>query len=308
MLNFAAADIGDLARIDLHTHSTRSDGRGSPAQVMQEAKAAGLDIVALTDHDTTAGWAEAAEACDELGLGFVPGIELTTRAHVIDPETGQERRFATHLLAYLPDPYNAELNAVMEESLSSRVSRLKAITDALSEDYDIEWEHVQEVISDGRTAGRPAIADAMIQRGIFAKRDQLFELVYPGSKYYQPNRGVPDTVEAIGLIRRAGGVPVIAHPMARGKAPAPGESMPRQHFVEMIQAGLAGFEVDHRDVPPHAREWLTQLAFEFDLITTGSSDYHGTGKDNVLGENLTAPDVLRRILAQGFAGSAAHSS
>lgn len=298
MLNFAAADVGDLARIDLHTHSTRSDGRGSPAQVMHEAKAAGLDIVALTDHDTTAGWAEAAEACDELGLGFVPGIELTTRAHVIDPETGQERRFATHLLAYLPDPNNAELNAAMEESLSSRLGRLKAITDALSEDFDIAWEHVQEVISDGRTAGRPSIADAMIQRGIFEKRDELFDLVYPGSKYYQPNRGVPDTVEAIGLIRRAGGVPVIAHPMARSKAPAQGQPMPREHFVEMIQAGLAGFEVDHRDVPPHARSWLTQLASEFNLFTTGSSDYHGTGKDNLLGENLTAPAVLEKILAQ----------
>ena len=300
MLNFAAADVGDLARIDLHTHSTRSDGRGSPAQVMHEAKAAGLDIVALTDHDTTAGWAEAAEACAELGLGFVPGIELTTRAHVIDPETGQERRFATHLLAYLPDPNNAELNAAMEESLSSRLGRLKAITDALSEDFDIAWEHVQEVISDGRTAGRPSIADAMIQRGIFEKRDELFDLVYPGSKYYQPNRGVPDTVEAIGLIRRAGGVPVIAHPMARSKAPAQGQPMPREHFVEMIQAGLAGFEVDHRDVPPHARSWLTQLASEFNLFTTGSSDYHGTGKDNLLGENLTSPAVLRQILAQGF--------
>ena len=298
MLNFAAADVGDLARIDLHTHSTRSDGRGSPAQVMHEAKAAGLDIVALTDHDTTAGWAEAAEACAELGLGFVPGIELTTRAHVIDPETGQERRFATHLLAYLPDPNNAELNAAMEESLSSRLGRLKAITDALSEDFDIAWEHVQELISDGRTAGRPSIADAMLQRGIFEKRDELFDLVYPGSKYYQPNRGVPDTVEAIGLIRRAGGVPVIAHPMARSKAPAQGQPMPREHFVEMIQAGLAGFEVDHRDVPPHAREWLTQLASEFNLFTTGSSDYHGTGKDNLLGENLTSPAVLRRILVQ----------
>ena len=303
MLNFAAADVGDLARIDLHTHSTRSDGRGSPAQVMHEAKAAGLDIVALTDHDTTAGWAEAAEACDGLGLGFVPGIELTTRAHVIDPETGQERRFATHLLAYLPDPNNAELNAAMEESLSSRLGRLKAITDALSEDFDIAWEHVQEVISDGRTAGRPSIADAMIQRGIFEKRDELFELVYPGSKYYQPNRGVPDTVEAIGLIRRAGGVPVIAHPMARSKAPAQGQPMPREHFVEMIQAGLAGFEVDHRDVPPHARSWLTQLASEFNLFTTGSSDYHGTGKDNLLGENLTEPAVLRRILVQGHSAS-----
>lgn len=300
MFNFAAPNVTDSARIDLHTHSTRSDGRGSPAQVMHEAAAAGLDIVALTDHDTTAGWAEAAEACAELGLGFVPGIELTTRAHVTDPVTGQERRFATHILAYLPDPANAELNAVMDESLGSRLSRLKAITDALSEDFDIAWEHVQEVIADGRTAGRPSIADAMIQRGIFAKRDELFDLVYPGSKYYQPNRGVPDTVEAIGLIRRAGGVPVIAHPMARAKAPGPGESMPREHFVELIQAGLAGFEVAHRDVPQHAREWLTQLAQEFGLFVTGSSDYHGTGKDNKLGEHLTAPAALRRILAQGF--------
>mgnify|MGYP002142602765 CR=1 FL=1 len=289
----SAAPIQDGARIDLHTHSVRSDGRGTPAQVMAEAKAAGLDIVALTDHDTVAGWDEARAEAQRIGLGFVPGIELTTRV-----QRDTQHKFTVHLLAYLPDPNNVQLKRILGESVSSRVDRLQAITERLSEDFDITWEHVLEVLADGKVAGRPAIADAMIERGIIDSREPFFDWVRPGTKYYVPNRGVPETVDAIGLVRAAGGVPIVAHPMARGGGPKPGEPMPRAHFLELIEAGLAGFEAHHRDVPAYATDWFVQLAAEFHLLVTGSSDYHGTGKPNRLGENLTAPKVLRSIIGQ----------
>lgn len=281
------------ARIDLHTHSLRSDGRGAPSQVMQEAKAAGLDVVALTDHDSVSGWDEARAEAESLGLGFVPGIELTTRV-----QRNTAHKFTVHLLAYLPDPSHTELQNVLGGSVASRIERLQQITERLSEDFDIAWEHVLEVLSDGKVAGRPAIADAMIKRGIIEERDPFFQWVRPGTKYYVPNRGVPETVDAIALVRAAGGVPVIAHPMARGGGPAPGDPMPRAHFIELIEAGLAGFEAHHRDVPAHVTEWLLAMADEFGLFVTGSSDYHGTGKVNRLGEHLTSPRVLERILEQ----------
>jgi 3',5'-nucleoside bisphosphate phosphatase len=281
------------ARIDLHTHSVRSDGRGAPAQVMREAKAAGLDIVALTDHDTVAGWDEARNEAHGLGLGFIPGIELTTRV-----QRDAQHKFTVHLLAYLPDPENPELKRILGESVISRVDRLQAITERLSADFDITWDHVLEVLADGKVAGRPAIADAMIERGIIETREPFFDWVRPGTKYYVPNRGVPETIDAIGLVRAAGGVPIVAHPMARGGGPKPGEPMPRAHFLELIDAGLAGFEAYHRDVPAHATEWFVGLAAEFDLLVTGSSDYHGTGKPNLLGENLTSPATLTAIIRQ----------
>lgn len=292
--------VGFAARIDLHTHSLRSDGRGTPTQVIREAKAAGLDIVALTDHDTVLGWDEARAAAQDAGIGFVPGIELTTRV-----QRDSRHKFTVHMLAYLPNPSDARLAAVLGSSVESRLERLQEITERLAEDFAISWENVLSVLSDGKVAGRPAIADAMIELGLIESREPFFELVRPGSKYYVPNRGVPETIDAIDLIRGAGGVPILAHPMARGYGPKPGEEMPRAHFVGLIEAGLAGFEVYHRDVPQHARDWLLALADEFDLIVTGSSDYHGTGKPNRLGENLTHPSALRAILEQaGDAGLA----
>jgi predicted metal-dependent phosphoesterase TrpH len=285
------------ANIDLHTHSICSDGRGSVQQVMQEAKEAGLDIVALTDHDTTQGWPAARAACDELGLGFVPGIEVTTRTQQPRPD-GSISKFTVHMLAYLPDETNAPLKKMLEDSVNSRRIRLQEITEKLSADYDIDWQAVEATLAEGQTAGRPAIADAMINRGIISKRDDFFEFVRPGTKYYVPNRGVPTPEEAIDIIRGAGGVPIVAHPMARGMGPRPGDAMPLEHFTLLIERGLGGFETNHRDVPEHVREWLEKLAFENDLITTGSSDYHGTGKENRLGENQTSPQMLQRIIEQ----------
>ena len=288
-----------LARIDLHTHSTRSDGRGAPEQVMREAAEAGLDVVALTDHDTTSGWTEAAATCAELGLEFVPGIEVTSRAY-IPREDGSVEKFSVHMLAYYVDPLNAELVSTLETSVGSRVQRLRSIVERLAEDYDLTWDHVEEELAGGKTAGRPLIADVMIRRGIIEDRAEFFEFVKPGSKYYVPNRGVPTPEEAIRLIRGAGGVPIIAHPMARGRGPLPGQPMPTAHFESLIEAGLGGFEAFHRDVASHVSEWLQKLAFEHDLVLTGSSDYHGTGKPNLLGENLTAPAMFERLKAQGF--------
>ena len=286
-----------LARIDLHTHSTRSDGRGSPTQVMQEAAEAGLDVVALADHDTVSGWSEAAQACQELGVEFVPAIEVTSRA-LISRGDGTVEKFSVHMLAYYPDPTNTLLAETLQLSVANRVERLKQITDLLAQDYDLDWSHVEEVLEGGKTAGRPAVADAMINRGLIGERAEFFDFVKPGSKYYVPNRGVPTPEDAIRMIRGAGGVPVIAHPMARGRGPMPGQPMPTAHFESLIAAGLGGFEAFHRDVAPHVSEWLQQLAFEHDLVLTGSSDYHGTGKPNRLGENLTAPEMFERLKAQ----------
>jgi 3',5'-nucleoside bisphosphate phosphatase len=286
-----------LARIDLHTHSTRSDGRGAPAQVMREAADAGLDVVALTDHDTVSGWPEAAATCKELGIDFVPGIEVTSRA-LIDQPDGSVEKFSVHMLAYYVDPTESALAATLEASVSNRVDRLKLITDLLAQDYDLDWSHVEEVLEGGKTAGRPAVADAMINRGLIGERAEFFDFVKPGSKYYVPNRGVPTPEEAIRLIRGAGGVPIIAHPMARGRGPLPGQPMPTAHFESLIEAGLGGFEAFHRDVAPHVSEWLQQLAFKHDLLLTGSSDYHGTGKPNLLGENLTEPEMFERLKLQ----------
>lgn len=289
--------IDQSARIDLHSHSTCSDGRETPTEVMRQAKEAGLNYIALTDHDSTKGWAEAEAEAIELGINLVPGIEVTSRALIALPK-GETAKFSVHMLAYLPNPENRALKKMLEDSVNLRVERLKQITELLSQDFDVDWDSVLEALPPGATAGRPAVADAMINRGIFTKRDEFFKLVYPGSKYYVPNRGVPTPEVAIAIIRQAGGVPIIAHPMARGHGPKPGDAMPRAHFLSMIEAGLAGFETEHRDVPEHAREWLEQLAFEFDLITTGSSDYHGSGKENRLGERLTKPAMLERIYTQ----------
>jgi predicted metal-dependent phosphoesterase TrpH len=287
-------------KIDLHAHSNCSDGKESVEEVFRQAKLAGVDVLALTDHDTTHGWPLAAAAASAEGIGFVPGIEVTTRAHVYSP-SGELHKFGVHMLAYLPDPNHEELQQVLSESVTSREVRLRAIVEKIGADYDLDWSDVEMFLADGATFGRPAVADAMVHRGHFNNRDAVFAEVWPNGvdRYYVPNRGVPDTVESIRLIRRAGGVPIIAHPLSRGKGPEVGQVMPRQHFEEMIAAGLAGFEVDHRDVPPHAQKWLREMAAEFDLIVTGSSDYHGlTGKKNRLGENTTSPEMLERVVAQ----------
>jgi predicted metal-dependent phosphoesterase TrpH len=281
-------------KIDLHAHSSWSDGSETVENVFRDAKKQGVDVLALTDHDTTRGWAEASEIAAELGIGFVPGIELTTRAH-----PAGEKSFGVHLLAYLPDPNNETLSSALENTLRLREERLVQMFELIRAEYDLDWQDVLDQLRNGATHGRPSIAAAMVSKGHFASTADVFDNLWaPGSAFYVPNKDVVDTIEAIRLVVAAGGVPIIAHPMSRGKGPEVGEAMPVAHFEEMIAAGLAGFEVDHRDVPPHAQKWLLEMAAKHDLIVTGSSDYHGNRKPNLLGENTTSPEMLDRIIAQ----------
>lgn len=283
-------------KIDLHSHSTHSDGRESVEQIFQYAAEAGLNALALTDHDTTAGWDEARFEAAKHGITFVPGIELTTESPL-----GK----SVHLLAYLPDPENTALVNAMNKVKADRYERLLTFIAKLQEGYPALT--LDQVIGDldplKVAVGKPHLADALIALGEFDQREIQF---MPGgplhkhSPYYVENRGIP-TLDAIKMVRDAGGVPVLAHPLTRGREEGqfvPNETI-RSHFIELINAGLGGFEVWHREVDPTAREWLIALADEFNLVTTGSSDYHGKkGKPNLLGENTTPESVLRKIEAQ----------
>lgn len=292
-----------MAIIDLHSHSTRSDGKESPTQVFENAAAAGVSILALTDHDTTSGWAEGAAAAEKLGVGFVPGIEVTTRAKVL---VGDRHRFiSVHMLAYLPDPKYKPLADEMHATLSSREIRAMGITQKLSRDFPITWELVLEMLEEGATIGRPAIADALVELGIVADRAEAFRGPLDKHGPYYLATETTDTFDAIKLIREAGGVPVIAHPLTDVGPSASRGDLPEEHFEKLIDAGLMGFEVYHREVPEVAREWLLMLARKHDLIVTGSSDYHGVhGKPNRLGENTTAPEMLERIIEAGSGSKA----
>ncbi len=289
--------------IDLHAHSTRSDGKESPTQVFEHAAKAGINILALTDHDTTSGWSEATEAAQRFGIGFIPGIEVTTRAKL--QRNGGSHFISVHLLAYLPNPNDEGLVATMGESVGSRETRALAMVEALSKDFEITWDDVLAQLAHGATIGRPAIADALVELGVVLDRTEAFDgILSKHGGYYLPTE-VVDTFDAIQLVLNAGGVPVIAHPLTGISPNTDRGDLPLEHFEALIAAGLAGFEVYHREVPELAREWLLELANQHELIVTGSSDYHGVhGKPNRLGENITDPEMLERIIAQS-SGTAA---
>ncbi len=271
--------------IDLHTHSTVSDGTQPPAAVVAEAAAAGLDVVALTDHDSTAGWDDAAAAATEHGVALVRGVEISCA------------RWGTsvHLLGYLLDPASPGLRAEMERSRGSRETRARRMTERLGRDYPITWDDVLEQVEDGATIGRPHLADALVAGGSFADRDAAFATALHRSSGYHVAHYAPDPADAVRLVREAGGVPVLAHPFAHTR----GRVLDDETVEELIEVGLMGLEVDHRDHDDDARRRLREIAAAHDLIVTGSSDYHGAGKQNRLGENVTRPDQLERIEAAG---------
>jgi 3',5'-nucleoside bisphosphate phosphatase len=272
-------------RIDLHTHSTASDGTGSPAQVVADAVAVGLDVVALTDHDTTAGWDEAATAARAHGIALVRGTEVS----------GRSRGLSVHLLSYLQDPQHPALVAELDRTRDARLHRAERMVELLGQDVPITWQDVLEQSRDAVVVGRPHIADALVARGVVPTRDVAFvDLLRADGRYHVPHYA-PDAPHAVAAIRAAGGVPVFAHPGADAR----GRIVPDRVFDELAEAGLAGIEVFHRDHSPAQRERLSAIARRLGLLVTGSSDYHGTGKANRLGENLTEPSVLTAIEEQG---------
>ena len=272
-------------RIDLHTHSDRSDGTTSPADVVREAHAAGMDVVALTDHDTTEGWGEAADAAAGTGIALVRGLELSCKL----------AGYGVHLLGYLPDPTYPPLAEELERILDGRNARLPATLDKLRQiGIDIHVEDVREQAREAVAFGRPHVADALVRKGIVASRGEAFDrfLGPQGPAYVR--RYAADLFAMVHTITEAGGVSVLAHPWAgRHNHRALDEAM----FAELKDAGMAGIEVDHEDHDPRTRETLRGIARNLDLLVTGSSDYHGAGKvDHEIGCNTTAPEQLERLL------------
>ncbi len=247
---------------------------------MAAAHRHGLRTAALTDHDSTAGWAEAAEAAASLGMTLIPGMELSAR---------HEWR-SVHVLGYLFDPDDSTLRALTDRIRESRLSRIRTMADRIGRDYDLSWEDIVAHTAVGATIGRPHIADALISKGIVVDRGEAFaDILHPGGSYYV-DLYAPDPVTAVEAIAGAGGVAVVAHPAGRAGL------LPQRMTQRMLDAGLAGFELGHRENRPDAVAKLDALVRANDLIVTGSSDYHGRGKPNVPGEHTTSDEMVARII------------
>lgn len=268
--------------IDLHTHSNISDGTDSPAQLINKAHSAGVKVLALTDHDSTAGWSEAITALRP-GLDLVLGAEISCQA---------EGGFSVHMLGLLFDGENLEIQNSMAQVRENRVGRMERIIKRLNEaGIDISMADVEAERSEGATLGRPHLADALIKKGVAKNRDEIFSnFLHNNSKFYIPHYS-PTPIDVIKMIKRAGGVAVIAHPFASLR----GRTITEDSFAKMVEAGLDGIEIDHRDHSAAERELLLKIAGDFDLVKTGSSDYHGEGKLNTLAEFTTSPDQWEKL-------------
>lgn len=272
-------------RIDLHTHSSVSDGTDAPAALVARAARAGLSVVAVTDHDTFDSWTEASNAAAPSGMTVVAGVEMSTAL----------AGAGVHLLAYLPDPAYAPLLAELDRIRADRVRRLPAIAGRLTElGLALTVDEVLAAAGDATTLGRPHVADAMIAKGYVRDRREAFStwLAAGGPAYVR--KYAPDTFDAIALVRAAGGVPVLAHPWGRGTHAV----LDEERIAALAAAGLAGLEVDHADHDDDARGRLRAIAHGLDLIVTGSSDHHGAGKaGHELGMCTTAPGQYERLVA-----------
>ena len=272
-------------RIDLHTHSNRSDGTDPVPVLMTHAQQAGLDVIALTDHDTADGWVEARQAAEELGIGFVPGLEISCKL------TG----ISVHLLAYLPDasypPLAKDLQVIRDgrtERIPTIVARLNSIGVPLT---------VEEVLAQATgtpSVGRPHVADALVANGTVANRTEAFDLYLADGRAGHVSHYALEPGHAIDLVREAGGVPVIAHPWGRSSY----KVMTEENLATLVtEHGLAGIEIDHQDHSPESRTALRAIARNLGIFYTGSSDHHGAGKiDHELGVNSTEPEQLERLL------------
>jgi len=265
-------------RIDLHTHSTASDGTTSPAELVRAAAEAGVDVLGLTDHDTTAGWAEAVAALPA-GLTLVRGAELSC----VWLEDGAAPT-SLHLLAYLFDPEEPELAAErrrVREGRTERAGRMVALLRADGHDVDLEAVLAE---AQGGPVGRPHVARVLVARGLVPDIAAAFtpDWIGVGGRYRSDK---PDTeaCRAVRMVRAAGGVAVFAHPLAGRR----GRLVPETAYARLAEAGLAGIEADHPDHTPADRERARGLAADLGLFVTGSSDFHGAGKPVRLGEHAT---------------------
>ena len=274
--------------IDLHTHTNCSDGTDSPRELVNKAIAQGLEVLGISDHDTTSGWKEATETLrGSLKLALGSEISCLTTDGV-----------SVHMLGLLFDSEHAEIQQVLEETRDGRLPRMRKMIEKMrAEGMDISMADVEQAMPAGATMGRPHLADALVAKKIVKSRDEAFiDLLHNESRFYV-SHAAPTPAEAIALIRRAGGVAVIAHPFASHR----GQILKAEDFSELVAAGLNGIEVDHRDQNPDERAMLRSIAKELDLVVTGSSDYHGTGKLNSLAENHTHREQWEKLETQANA-------
>jgi predicted metal-dependent phosphoesterase TrpH len=268
--------------IDLHTHTDCSDGTDSPVQLVNKALAQGISVLAITDHDTTSGWSAAQQALRP-GLSLALGAEISCLT---------KDGISVHMLGLLFNGENVGMQEMLENTRDSRIPRARKMIELLNAaGIKISMEDVESVKPVGATLGRPHIADALVRNGVVASRDEAFtDLLNNNSPYYVAHLA-PTPEEAISTIRRAGGVAVIAHAFASLR----GQVLSAEDFLPLKNAGLNAIEVNHRDHGNEERSALAHIARELDLVITGASDYHGTGKLNSLGENFTEQAQWERL-------------
>ena len=278
-------------RVDLHVHSTASDGTDTPAEVVRRAAESGLDVVALTDHDTASGWSEALSALPA-GLTLVRGMEISCVAQV------QGRPVSLHLLAYLLDADDPALSQELALLRESRVGRGEAMVRRLADaGHPVTWARVAE-LAGGGSVGRPHVARALVEAGVLGSVSEAFtpDWIADHGRYWVPKAEL-DPVRAVRLVTAAGGAAVFAHPLASSRGAIVDEGV----IEAMAEAGLAGLEVDHPDHPPEARRRAREIAERLDLVATGASDYHGANKVQGLGAELTDPAAYEALVERATA-------
>ncbi|HVH52691.1 MAG TPA: PHP domain-containing protein [Actinomycetota bacterium] len=278
-----------MAGIDLHTHTNRSDGTFAPSELVKLASERGLEVVAITDHDTTDGLEEGAEAGIEHCVEVVPGVELSA----------EHQGASVHVLCYWMDPENQGFQAELVRLRSERFLRGEAMVEKLqSLGYPVSFDRVREIAGSGSIV-RPHVAQALVEAGVVADEEEAFDrLIGDDGPAYVPKHALAP-LDALALVRRAGGACVLAHPgMWGAEAPVP------EGLIEALaEAGMAGLEADHSDHTPEQREHYRGLAKRLGLVVTGGSDCHGRRFDPVrLGSVTTDPEqfgVLRGRAAPG---------
>ncbi|RSX54349.1 phosphatase [Bifidobacterium goeldii] len=273
---------------DIHCHTVFSDGTKTPEELVELSHDIGLHGVSISDHDTTSGWPDAQRAAQAAGMPLLRGTEITA----CDGDV------SVHMLAFQYDPRDRHTSDLFAHTREARLKRTKAMVARLSEDYPISWQSVLDQVKEGgrTTVGRPHIADALVAAGVYTNRSEAFAgVVSASSKYYIPTPS-PTTHEVLAAVAAAGGVVIIAHPGALNRNRV---LLSDAQLECLINEGLDGLEVWHRDNPPEQRERLLAIAQRHHLLVTGGSDWHGAGKPNVLGENLTDDATVAEIVRRG---------
>jgi len=271
-----------VSLVDLHVHSTASDGRLSPEEVVALAARHGLTTMALTDHDTISGIAPALAAAQAFpNLKVIPGVELST-----DAVQGE-----VHVLGYFIDHTSNELCARLERMRNSRWERAQAMVDRLQDlGIHIEWSRVQEIAGSG-SVGRPHLVQAMLEKGYVASFKEAFTnyIGQGGPAYVKRKKMTP--VRAVEIILRAGGLPVLAHPFT--------VSDPETLVIELKTAGLVGIEAYYGGYTAQEINALVSLSDEYDLIATGGSDYHGidSNSETMIGDVDVPVEAVERLVA-----------